>query len=64
MIRDGLDHGRSNEPMYPLWTRNHRFISSTMIRVISDHMKRFLLHHEVGEGGAGVKVKCQIRGDD
>ena len=31
------DHGRSNEPMNPLWTRIHRFIWSTMIRVISDH---------------------------
>ena len=27
----------SNEPMNPLWTRIHRFIWSTMIRVISDH---------------------------
>ena len=52
MIRDDLDHGRWNKPMNPLWTRIHRFIWSTMIRVISDHMKRFLLHHEVA-GGRG-----------
>ena len=37
VIRDHSDHGRSNEPMNPLWTRIHRFIWSTMIRVISDH---------------------------
>ena len=28
------DHGRSNEPMNPLWTRIHRLIWSTMIQVI------------------------------
>ena len=28
------DHGRSNEPMNPLWTRIHRFIWSTTIQVI------------------------------
>ena len=37
VIRDHSDHGKSNEPMNPLWTRIHRFIWSTMIRVISDH---------------------------
>ena len=26
---DHADHGRSNEPMNPLWTRIHRFIRST-----------------------------------
>ena len=26
VIRHHLDHGRSNEPMNPLWTRIHRFI--------------------------------------
>ena len=37
MIQSGhAHHGRSNEPMNPLWTRIHRFIWST-IRVISDH---------------------------
>ena len=37
VIRDHSDHGRSNEPMNPLWTRIHRFIWSTMIRMILDH---------------------------
>ena len=37
MVRDQSDHNRSNEPMNPLWTRIHRFIWSTIIRVISDH---------------------------
>ena len=37
VIRDHLDHGRSNESMNPLWTRIHRFIWSTMIQMISDH---------------------------
>ena len=37
VICDHSDHGRSNEPMNPLWTRIHRFIWSTMIQVISDH---------------------------
>ena len=36
VIRDHSDHGRSNEPMNPLWTRIHWFIWS-VIRVISDH---------------------------
>ena len=36
MIRDHSDHGRSNEPMNPLWIRSHRFTWSSMIRVISD----------------------------
>ena len=34
---DNLDHGRSNEPMNPCPEWIHRFIWSTMIRVISDH---------------------------
>ena len=40
-----LDHGRSNEPMNPCPEWIHRFIQSTMIRVISitdpdpDHLK-------------------------
>ena len=37
VIRDDSDHGRSNGPMNPLWTRIHRFIWSTMIQIISDH---------------------------
>ena len=37
VIRDHSDHGRSNEPMNPLWTRARHFIWSTMIRVISGH---------------------------
>ena len=37
VIRDHLDPGRSNEPMNPCPEWIHRFISSTMIRVISDH---------------------------
>ena len=37
VIGDHSDHGRSNEPMNLLWTMIHRFIWSTMIRVISDH---------------------------
>ena len=37
VIRVHSDHGRSNEPMNPLWTRIHRFIWSTMIQMISDH---------------------------
>ena len=36
VIRDHLDHGWSNEPMNPLWTRIHWLIWSTMIQVISD----------------------------
>ena len=36
VIRDHSDHGTSNEPMNPRWTRIHRFIWFTMIRVISD----------------------------
>ena len=35
-IGNHSDHGRSNEPMNPLWTRIHRFTWSIMIRVISD----------------------------
>ena len=38
VIRDRSDHGRSNEPTNPLWTRIHWFIwFITMIRVILDH---------------------------
>ena len=37
VIRDHSDHGRSNEPMNPLWTRIHWFIWPTMIQMISDH---------------------------
>ena len=37
VIRDHSDHGRSNEPMNPCPEWIHRFIWSTMIRVISDH---------------------------
>ena len=37
VIRDHSDHGRSNEPMKPLWTRIHGFIWPTMIQMISDH---------------------------
>ena len=37
VIRDHSDHGWSNEPMNPLWTRIHQFICSTIIWVISDH---------------------------
>ena len=37
MIGDHSDHGRSNEPMNPGWTRIRRFIRSAMIREISDH---------------------------
>ena len=36
VILDHSDHGTSNEPMNPRWTRIHRFIWFTMIRVISD----------------------------
>ena len=36
-ISDPRSLGSSKEPMNPLWTRIHRFIWSTMIRVISDH---------------------------
>ena len=36
-IRDHLDHFRLNEPMNPCPEWIHRFIWSTMIRVISDH---------------------------
>ena len=36
-IRDNSDHGRSNEPMNPCPELIQWFISSTMIRVISDH---------------------------
>ena len=35
--RDHLDHGRSDEPTNPCPEWIHRFIWSTMIRVISDH---------------------------
>ena len=37
LIRDHSDHGRSNDPMNPCSEWIHRFIWSTMIRVISDH---------------------------
>ena len=37
LIRDQLDHGRSNEPMNPCPEWIYRFIWSTTIRVISDH---------------------------
>ena len=37
VIRDHLDHGRSNKPMNPCPEWIHQFIWSTMIRVISDH---------------------------
>ena len=36
VIQDHSDHGRSNEPMNPLWTSIHRFIWCTVIQVISD----------------------------
>ena len=35
------DHGKSNEPMNPLWTRIRQFIWSTMIREISHHWSWF-----------------------
>ena len=35
VIRDHSNHGRSNEPMNPLWKRIHWFIWSAMIRVIT-----------------------------
>ena len=37
VIQDHSDHGRSNKPMNPCPVWIHRFIWSTMIRVISDH---------------------------
>ena len=37
VIRDHSHHARSNEPMNPCPEWIHRFIWSTMIRVISDH---------------------------
>ena len=37
VMRDHSDHGRSNTPMNPLWTRIHWFIWSSMIQMISDH---------------------------
>ena len=37
VIRDHLDHGRSNEPMNPCPEWIHQFIWSTMTLVISDH---------------------------
>ena len=37
VIRDHLDHGRSNEQMNPCPGWIHRFIWSSMIQVISDH---------------------------
>ena len=37
VIRDHSDHGGSNKPMNPCPECIHRFILSTMIRVISDH---------------------------
>ena len=40
MIQDHSDHGRSNEPTNPCPEWIHRFIWSTMIRVISDHWSR------------------------
>ena len=40
VIRGHSDHGKSVALTNPLWTRIHRFIWSTMIRVISDHWSR------------------------
>ena len=41
VIRDHSDHGRSNEPMNPLWTRIHLFRAwSTIFRVILNHSDR------------------------
>ena len=41
VIRDHLDHGRSNEPMNLLWTRIHLFRAwSTIFRVILNHSDR------------------------
>ena len=37
MIQDHSDHGASNEPVNPLWSRIHRFLWCTMIQVILDH---------------------------
>ena len=37
VIRDHSDHGRSNKPKNPCPECIHRFIWSTMIRMISDH---------------------------
>ena len=34
---DHSDHGKSNESMIPLWSRIHRSLRGTMIRVILDH---------------------------
>ena len=58
MIRDHSDHGSwSNEPMNPLWTRIHRFISSTMIQVIADRWSWFRssLRNAPLENGRGGK---------
>jgi len=37
VIQDHLDHGASEEPMNPLWTRILRFLWYTMIQAILDH---------------------------
>ena len=37
VIQHHSDHGASKEPTNPLWSRIHRFLWCTMIRVILDH---------------------------
>ena len=41
VISDHSDHGASKEPTNPLWTRIHRFLWCTMIRMIWDHKSVF-----------------------
>ena len=37
VIQDHSEHGKSKEPTNPLWSRTHRFLWCTMIRLILDH---------------------------
>ena len=62
-MSDHSDHVRSNEPMNPLWTRTHRFIWSTMIWVISDHLswsKSFQRNAPHGSGTVSTS-SCMFR---
>ena len=67
---DHSDHGRSNEPMNPLWTRIHRFSLSIIIWVISDHRswpgssKRKLEHPKCTLKSDLVSKKQQLQKED
>ena len=61
VIPDHGDHCGSNEPMNPLWTRIHRFIWSTMIRIIPK--ERTLWLSQVSESFCGCFFHAKPKSD-